>query len=342
MRNTERLVASFAHALGGRATVLGGLVELALGHLARARDGRDPEAELQPLVDRLEQAHATVAELASVHRGLLALSLGPVGPLEVVDLRVLVQQACIAFGSELRMRCRLQIQPGVACRVVTAPTYALRAILGVLEAVVDELPTRYPLPKLSVEVWADDECARVAVVGRFLPAGDWLPGLAAVTGPLSHVGGLLDTRRRLDGDGEVTIVLPLVGSADDVEVEAEPGRVLVVDDDAQIAHILVSLFEAVGCEATWVCGGHAALDKLSSRADYDLVLIDRIMPGLSGEQLYERLVEVVPHVAPRVVLTSAGEHRADPALQLLAPCPSVPKPTTLDEVRAILRMALPD
>lgn len=65
-------------------------------------------------------------------------------------------------------------------------------------------------------------------------------------------------------------------------------QALVVDDN-QLNSRLVALFlQRLGWQAHSVDSGEAALSALANRA-FDLVLLDMRMPGLSGEQVCQRI-----------------------------------------------------
>jgi two-component system, OmpR family, KDP operon response regulator KdpE len=59
------------------------------------------------------------------------------------------------------------------------------------------------------------------------------------------------------------------------------GRILVVDDDAQIRRVMRATLTAHGYEVGNARSGEEALEKLRSE-DYDLVLLDVNMPGMGG------------------------------------------------------------
>lgn len=61
-------------------------------------------------------------------------------------------------------------------------------------------------------------------------------------------------------------------------------RILVVDDHPVNRHILAELFTAVGCEVATAESGPDAL-AASSVAHFDLICLDRHMPGLSGDEV---------------------------------------------------------
>lgn len=83
-------------------------------------------------------------------------------------------------------------------------------------------------------------------------------------------------------------------------------RILVVDDDSDWREFLRFSLEEMGYEAVESACGEDALDQLSSNG-YGVMLLDLHMPGMSGEQVVERLSRLRDR--PKVVfLTSA---RAD-------------------------------
>ncbi len=70
----------------------------------------------------------------------------------------------------------------------------------------------------------------------------------------------------------------------------EGGDILVVDDNAATRDLLRRRLERQGYHAIVVDGGEAALDYLKSDT-VDLILLDMVMPGLSGMDVLRRLQE---------------------------------------------------
>jgi CheY-like chemotaxis protein len=68
-------------------------------------------------------------------------------------------------------------------------------------------------------------------------------------------------------------------------------RILVVDDDFLAAEMTVAVLEDGGLEAATVENAQAALDLLSADPDFDAVVSDLNMPGLSGLDLFRSLQE---------------------------------------------------
>lgn len=84
-----------------------------------------------------------------------------------------------------------------------------------------------------------------------------------------------------------------------------PRRVMCVEDDADIRMILeFSLQRLGGFELCLCASGQEALDQADAFAP-ELVLLDVMMPGLSGPQTLQRLRQMpVMHGVPVVFLTA--------------------------------------
>jgi len=71
--------------------------------------------------------------------------------------------------------------------------------------------------------------------------------------------------------------------------EAPNGRrILIVDDDASLAEMLQLVLRQEGFETTWCASGDAALEVFRS-AQFDLVLLDLMLPGLDGVAVCRRI-----------------------------------------------------
>jgi adenylate cyclase len=76
--------------------------------------------------------------------------------------------------------------------------------------------------------------------------------------------------------------------ADPARAEARPSRILVVDDNASNRDVLERRLGREGHQVTTVADGSTAL-VLVSEQPFDLVLLDLIMPGISGFEVLEQL-----------------------------------------------------
>ncbi|MCL6595802.1 MAG: response regulator transcription factor [Firmicutes bacterium] len=117
-------------------------------------------------------------------------------------------------------------------------------------------------------------------------------------------------------------------------------RVLVVDDEEAIRELVAYTLEREGFEADAVADGRAALERLE-RQPYDLVLLDRMLPGMQGTDVLRRIR--AQGRLPVILLTAkAGENDRVEGLEAGAD-DYVGKPFSPRElvarVRAVLRRA---
>ena len=93
------------------------------------------------------------------------------------------------------------------------------------------------------------------------------------------------------------------------------GRVLVVDDDRAIRKLLERIARRAGYEADGAKDGVEAVEMLD-RADYDIALIDLMMPRLSGYELVQHIStrERRPAVIVATALTSGDATSVDDTL----------------------------
>jgi len=71
------------------------------------------------------------------------------------------------------------------------------------------------------------------------------------------------------------------------------GRILVVEDEQAIASFVGAALKARGWAVDLVADGTTAVTFVAER-DYDLVLMDLVMPGLHGVELLQRILEARP------------------------------------------------
>ena len=116
------------------------------------------------------------------------------------------------------------------------------------------------------------------------------------------------------------------------------GRILVVEDEAAIADAVEYALRAEGFDVEAAADGEGALERARSRP-YDLLVLDLMLPGLSGIEVCRRLREESP--VPILMLT-AKDAEVDRVLGLEVGADDyVTKPFSVPElvarVRALLR-----
>jgi two-component system response regulator ResD len=87
-------------------------------------------------------------------------------------------------------------------------------------------------------------------------------------------------------------------------VNGSPTRVLVVEDDATVAEVVVRYLEREGFAVEAVADGRVAVERAGCSLP-DLVVLDLMLPGLDGLEVCRRLRAVAP--IPVIMLTARGE-----------------------------------
>ena len=91
------------------------------------------------------------------------------------------------------------------------------------------------------------------------------------------------------------------------------GLLLWVDDEIELLRAHILFLEKKGYEVVTVSNGTDALDKCRQRT-FDLVLLDEMMPGISGLETLQRLKEISPATPVVMVTKSEEENIMDQAI----------------------------
>jgi DNA-binding response OmpR family regulator len=87
-------------------------------------------------------------------------------------------------------------------------------------------------------------------------------------------------------------------------------RILIVDDNPDSTTIMRGILEARGFEIATADSGKAALERLTADPP-DLVLLDVMMPEMSGFEVLQRIKEDVNTARLPVILVTAKTHDDD-------------------------------
>lgn len=135
-------------------------------------------------------------------------------------------------------------------------------------------------------------------------------GLALSHGIVTEHGGQIWARSEPGSGATFVVELPLAEATAAGPATGAAGlgpsqrcSLLIVDDEPGVRRSAGLCFERRGHRVAEAASGFEAL-RLLERADFDVVLLDLRMPGLSGEEVYRQIRESWPALAGRVIFTT--------------------------------------
>jgi CheY-like chemotaxis protein len=87
-------------------------------------------------------------------------------------------------------------------------------------------------------------------------------------------------------------------------------RILIVDDESAVREILATLLSMEGEFAGTAANGPEALEKLEKQGPWDVVITDRAMPAMPGDELAAEIKKRWPRV--RVIMLTGFTGPMDP------------------------------
>lgn len=117
------------------------------------------------------------------------------------------------------------------------------------------------------------------------------------------------------------------------------GRILTIEDDAAIRRGIADALAFAGYEVIQAANGTEGCTTATTR-EYDLLLLDMVLPGMTGLEILRRIRNVRPTL-PVIILSARGEERDRVNGLKLGADDYVVKPFSIDEllarVEAVLR-----
>jgi CheY-like chemotaxis protein/two-component sensor histidine kinase len=314
------------------------------------------------------EVRAGIDRIAGIVRDLRFFGRGDDEPLGPIDVVAAIRSAERLVAHEFRPRGRLSLETGELPAVTGVARHLeqvfVNLFLNAAHAMADE---NEGLVVVRARVTPEQVIVTVEDNGKGIPAeslesifdpfftsrpqgGGMGLGLSISRDLLQRAGGSL-TARSTVGDGttmELTLprardVMATIPAAPPVPAEAtargERPRVLVIDDEPLIVQ---SLARTLGDEVTVVGESDPirALDRLLSDEDFDAIVCDVMMPGLTGVDLHERVVRHRPERASRFVFITGGTYTAH-AREYLGRVPNtrLSKPFDTPEILAAIQRA---
>ncbi len=140
-------------------------------------------------------------------------------------------------------------------------------------------------------------------------------GLAQVLAFAHRAGGEIEIQSEAGRGTAVMLILPAGGVPNTVRSLAAAAehpsglRILFVDDEDMLREVVSMMLTSEGHRCETATNGREALGKIE-RQTFDVVLTDRCMPEMNGNQLAERIKLIRPEM-PVIMLSGVGEFMAE-------------------------------
>jgi PAS domain S-box-containing protein len=109
------------------------------------------------------------------------------------------------------------------------------------------------------------------------------------------------------------------------------GKILVVDDEPGVRALLEKVLTQSGHSVETIGDASKAIDKLDAGVSYDVILTDARMPGMSGIEMYSRIIEKTPEMKNRIIFITGDVMGADIKVFLTQnKLPSLAKPFDIE------------
>jgi len=171
-------------------------------------------------------------------------------------------------------------------------------------------------------------------------------GLAMVYGIVKNHGGYIDVESEPGKGSTFRFCLPASGKGF-TRVRLEPaeavrgaGTILLVDDEPAVLAVSRAMIESLGYTVLAVGNGLEAISLYGEKKGFiDLIVLDMIMPGLSGSETFDRIRELNP--GARVILSSGYSLNEQARRIMEKGCRGfVQKPFTMADISRRLREVL--
>jgi PAS domain S-box-containing protein len=137
-------------------------------------------------------------------------------------------------------------------------------------------------------------------------------------------------------DSESVAEAPGVAADEAESAERGPASILVIDDDPDVRDFIVTTLEEQGYRVRQASDGERGL-KEAARAAPDLVILDFVMPGLSGSEVANRLLAKRPG---QPILFVSGYSETEAVRGVAPDAPLLAKPFRAEALDKAVRSAL--
>jgi PAS domain S-box-containing protein len=343
------LAAGIGHEINNPMAYVLANLEFAAEELARV--GGDTER----VIEVLREARQGGERVARLARQLRTWARSEEERPAVVKLHALLDAAIRMSWAEIRHRARLVKDYGEPPDVCVDESRLTQAFIILLVNAAQAIAAG-PIEENEVRIVTRTEGAHAVVEIRDDGAGIAPEHLAHVFEPFTDVPGaglgLAVAHSAINGaGGEISVSSDGKGSVFTVRLPAAQGavarpapavgrpRVLVVDDEPLICGAIERALSDEH-EVSSSCSPRAALARVAAGERWEVILLDLLMPEMSGISFYEELDKLAPELLGRVVFLTGGAFTRAASQFLASGKRVIEKPFDTAELRRVVRATL--
>ncbi len=338
MASLGRLAAGVAHEINNPLAYVRTSLDIARREVERFRGDGDA-SRLSKILELVEHADDGIERVRVIANDLKTFSRGDEGSWMAVELTRIVETAVNLAWNEIRHRAELVREIEHMPPVMGSETRYVQVLVNLLVNAAQAIPegdaqhNRITIrtgaagpDRVFVEI--EDTGSGIApdrLEHVFEPFWTSKPkgvgtglGLSICHGIVTSAGGEIRVTRSVPGEGTTfRLELPSApyaehrptgrgsAAARPDAIPLQRARILVVDDEPKLGSTLrLALGDRFEVEV--VDSGRGAEKLLETDGAFDLVLCDLMMPEVSGMDLYERIRQLRPELAPRFVFMTGG------------------------------------
>lgn len=357
-----RLAGGVAHDFNNQLMVIGGTADsLAMGELS---------AEA---LEQVNMIQASVGSASELTKQLLAFARKGALKNIIVDVNELIDEVASMLSRSVKKQVRISTSLSTDCTTVRGDPSQLQNCLlnlginandamvdggvmhfstevtnvGRAEALVEECNAGEYL-KLSVRddgKGIDDNILSHIFDPFFttkeMGKGTGL-GLSAVWGTVKGHGGFIRVERKQDNTF-FNLFLPLIRerklksqAVSDEVITGDNKTILVIDDEAMVRKTLGYLLENLDYNVLFASSGQDGIAQLESHGTVvDKIILDLMMPGMSGTETFKKLRELDSHI-PIIVASGYAVDEESAELRELDPAAILQKPISVQALSTAL------
>ena len=169
---------------------------------------------------------------------------------------------------------------------------------------------------LIIEIFDTGQGIDEAKLNKIIEADDSNTGLGSVKSLMKLLDGKLEIESKINKYTKVTMsfvqkivednkVREMLNSNKKAEIfDLKGKKVLIVDDNELNLKVTSRLLEPFNVSVTLLLSGIECIDKIKENNDFDLILLDQMMPTMDGKATLDSLKEIKDFNTPVIALTA--------------------------------------